>query len=299
MKLSTASGRYPATRKSCTSISGGGRPDLIAFSLSRLLILLPSMLKITGRWAYRGVENPSAPLQRDVLGRVHQVLLPAEHMRDLHQLVVDDAGEVIGGESVALDDYEILMLLRGDCHRTEDVVNDGDVLVGHLQANDHRPPGRLGRQTLLNGGHGFGADITPHPLLSPGLLAHGRQFFRRLEGIIGLAGFEELTCVVLVGRQPLALEIGSIRSADLRSFVPQQPQPTEVVENLAHRVLDVAGLVGVFNAQDERPAVLAGEQPVEQHRPRPADVQVSRRRGGEPDAQKVGGFSRHAKPRLD
>ena len=41
-----------------------------------------------------------------------------------------------------------------------------------------------------------------------------------------------------------------------------------------------AGLVGILDAQQELAAVVAGEQPVEQRRARPADMQESGRGGG-------------------
>ena len=50
---------------------------------------------------------------------------------------------------------------------------------------------------------------------------------------------------------------------------------------LARRALDV----GVLDAEDERAARAAREQPVEQRRARVADVQLPGRAGGEADAQ--------------
>ena len=40
--------------------------------------------------------------------RVVEMLLPAQHVRDAHLLVVDDHGEVIGREAVALADHEVV-----------------------------------------------------------------------------------------------------------------------------------------------------------------------------------------------
>ena len=43
--------------------------------------------------------------------------------------------------------------------------------------------------------------------------------------------------------------------------------------------------VGIFDAQDERAAVAAGEQPVEKGRSGATDVEVAGGRGREPDAR--------------
>ena len=62
------------------------------------------------------------------------------------------------------------------------------------------------------------------------------------------------------------------------------PDPAEAVEDPADGVLDVPLLVGVVDPEDELAAVVAGQQPVEQGRPHPADVQEAGRAGGESGA---------------
>ena len=79
----------------------------------------------------------------------------------------------------------------------------------------------------------------------------------------------------------LRLVIGAERAADLGAFVPVDPDPAEAVEDLADGVLDVPLLVGVVDPEDELAAVMPGQQPVEQGRPHPADVQETGRAGCE------------------
>src|SRR5438105_6602432 len=81
----------------------------------------------------------------------------------------------------------------------------------------------------------------------------------------------------------LALEIRAEISARFRPFVPLQPEPTQSVVNRARRFLGVSGAVGVFDPQNESAAGVLRMQPVEQRRPRTADVEVSRRRWSETD----------------
>jgi hypothetical protein len=69
------------------------------------------------------------------------------------------------------------------------------------------------------------------------------------------------------------------------TLVPVEPQPVERVEDLLDRLVGRALAVGVLEAQDERvPGRLAGQKPVVECRPRPADVEEARRAGSEPQA---------------
>src|SRR5206468_2996342 len=59
--------------------------------------------------------------------------------------------------------------------------------------------------------------------------------------------------------------------------VPKQPEPFQIFQKLVARLLRGARQVRVFDAEKESPLtfVMPREQPVEERRPRPADVQVS------------------------
>ncbi len=64
-----------------------------------------------------------------------------------------------------------------------------------------------------------------------------------------------------------------------RAFVPIEAEPAQAVEDDVHGFLRVARGVGVFDAQDERAAGVAGVKPVEQRGARAADVEVAGGRG--------------------
>ena len=87
--------------------------------------------------------------------------------------------------------------------------------------------------------------------------------------------------------QALGLAVRADAVLRVGPLVPVQPQPAQVVENarlgLARRALGV----GVLDAKDERPVVAVGQQPVEERRPRVADVQLTGRRGSEADSHHV------------
>ena len=63
--------------------------------------------------------------------------------------------------------------------------------------------------------------------------------------------------------EPLGLPVGTARTACFRTFVPIETQPPEIALDGRLGVLRGALDVGVFDAQHERTARAAREQPVE------------------------------------
>ena len=103
---------------------------------------------------------------------------------------------------------------------------------------------------------------------------------------------EQLVDGGLITLAALRLKVRAVRPAEpcrrRRAFVPVDAEPVEAVENRLQRLGDVALGVGVVDPQDELPAVLAGEQPVEQRRANAADVQITGRAGSEAGANTCG-----------
>ena len=83
--------------------------------------------------------------------------------------------------------------------------------------------------------------------------------------------------------QPLGLPVRPARTADVGPLVPVEAEPAQIAQDrrlgLARRALDV----GVLDAQDERAARAARQQPVEQRRARVADVELAGGAGCEAD----------------
>ena len=73
-------------------------------------------------------------------------------------------------------------------------------------------------------------------------------------------------------RERLAVALGAVGLHD-RALVPVELQPAQRVEDLLDVLRRRALAVGVLDAQHELPALVAGEQPVEQGRAGAADVQ--------------------------
>src|SRR5688572_25680931 len=77
-----------------------------------------------------------------------------------------------------------------------------------------------------------------------------------------------------------------MRAADIRPLLPPENEPAQIVEDHLLGLTGRARLIGIFNADDERAAVMTREEPVEDRRARAPDVKVACGRRGEADADR-------------
>jgi len=83
------------------------------------------------------------------------------------------------------------------------------------------------------------------------------QLLRGLEGAVGPAGLDQFLGVLLVKLEPLGLAVGGVRPPDVRPLVVVEAEPPEHRQDAFLGALDVAGPVGVLDADDEAPPVLS------------------------------------------
>jgi len=85
-----------------------------------------------------------------VLGSRWNPLVCPHHVGDLHQVVVDDVGQVIGGEAVTLEQHLVVELGVVEGHRAADRVNPlGSPLGDALAQHRRHAPGALAGDLLL------------------------------------------------------------------------------------------------------------------------------------------------------
>ena len=78
-------------------------------------------------------------IQTIVLRRGCKVFIPAHNMCDLHQMIVDHIGKVIGRESVRLDQDHIVQLIIRNCNISVNLVMEcGRSLSRDIQADHPR-----------------------------------------------------------------------------------------------------------------------------------------------------------------
>ena len=82
-----------------------------------------------------GTGKAEGGLQEDVLGGVAQVFLCTEHVGNAHRGIIDDDGEVVGGEAVGFANDEVLGLSRGDGDVAADFIVESDGFVRDFEAD--------------------------------------------------------------------------------------------------------------------------------------------------------------------
>ena len=205
---------------------------------------------------------------QQLLGRVGEVVLAAHHVRDAGVQVVDRDREVVEHRAVRARDHGVVEMQVLEAGLAADqVVHDRRALLGDAQA--HRsarlriaPEAALGSVAALVGLHVLGGGVA----------------------VVGVARVQQRLERLLVAAAALALKD--------RPLVPVELQPAQGIDDLGDVLGARAVAIGVLDAQHELSSLVAREQPVEQCRPRPADVQRAGRRGGEAHPHRVRPFMR-------
>src|SRR3954468_275924 len=197
-------------------------------------------------------------------------------MRDPHQGIVNDHRVVVGGDAVGSDEHWITDDLRREPNlAANDVVEDDIATFGHPEAHDGflavvDSPSRVVLRDVA-----AAANVLRWPSFLERGLAIGFELLGRAETVIRPARCHQLDHVGAIDVQALRLVIRAMIAAGLDALVPRQAQPPKVGENRVGRLARRALEVRVLDAEDERPAVAAGEQPVEQRRAGVADVELA------------------------
>ena len=168
-------------------------------------------------------------VELEVPGPAREPLLPADHVRDLHVVVVHEHGEVVGGEAVGLHDDEVVLegVLEGDV-ATDEVGEGGDTGAVHAEAQDRGLPagalvgflgGNLPAATIVAGGEAV--------LLL--VLAQLRESFRGAEAAVGTSPNAQLGGGSVVLLEPFRLDVGAVGTADIGTSshsMPSQRRPS-------------------------------------------------------------------------
>ena len=243
----------------------GGEPRLHRLARRPVLVALRH-LRAVGVEDHRqvgvdGLAIAERALECCVARRVVEVLLAAQHVRDAHQLVVDDHGEVIGGEAVALADHVVVEVLLAELDRAEHAVHHRHGLVGHAKAHDvllARHPRERGRAVEVRG-----AAIAEVALLGARGGAQRLELVRGLERGIGEVARDQRVDRRRIVVEPLGLaprphaaRVAAER-AERGPLVPGDAEPGEILEDPARGLVGGARLVGVLDPQQEAAAASA------------------------------------------
>ncbi len=229
--------------------------------------------------------RPERLVDQQLLGRVRDVIVAADHVGDAHVHVVGHHAQVIGGLAVRAEQHEVFELRGVEADLAVHGVGERDgALVGHAEADGAWRAGRFtasylfGRQLERGVRAGVGRRLAAF-----GGVAQRARLLGRAVVEVGVAAAHELLGNLAVTVVPLRLEVRSVGPAHIRPFVPGQPEPAEPVEDARHHLVRGALGVGVLDPQDERAAMPTREQPIEQRGTRAAHVQVAGGGWGETD----------------
>ena len=199
-------------------------------------------------------------------------------MGDMHQIVIDDDGVVVGGDAVALDDDEIADPVGIEFHIAPHHVVDDDLFVRrHAQADRRFASLGLILLPLLFGQIAAFPAVARHLAGFQLSLALRLQLFRSAVAVIRLALRQESVRVFLIDTEAFHLMVRPVRTAHIDAFVPGDPEPLQ-------RGLDIfLGFrrgtfpVGILDPQYELAPHFPGKEPVEQGGPGAADMEWSSR----------------------
>ncbi len=196
------------------------------------------------------------------------MVVAADHVGDVHVMVVDHDGKIISRGAVAAQDHEVVEILVGKDDTPLDAVFDHRLaLARRLEADRRRNAGR--RLAMI--------PVTPSAViagsatLGAGALAHGGELLRARVAAIGLPFGKQLLRHLAVAFRARHLIEGLA--------VPLEVEPAQAVENGEDRSFRGARLVGVLDAQQHLAALGACVEPIEEGSPGAADMQIARGRG--------------------
>ena len=195
-------------------------------------------------------------------------------MGDLHEMVVDDVGEIVGGHAIALQEHLVLQFLVGDGDVAMEHVEEGRLPVqGHFLADD------IGIPVFHVTVDFFPAQVAASTVITAVSFA-GFLFFRVAEAAVGMAFLHEFLGVFPIEIHALALDIGAVLPSDVRAFVRDDMCQFQGALDEVHCIRYVAGAIGVLNAKDEVPFFCFGKEIGIESRVKIPDVHISRRARG-------------------
>ena len=196
-------------------------------------------------------------------------------MRNLHQVIVDDVGQVVGRQRIGRF-VEHLVVQRRSVYRhvaANQVVHPHLLVFGHFET-DHPLVARgdaafdlFVRQGQRRGQPGAHFVIVRERFAGCfGFRADRVQFVGRVESVISVARSDQLQGVFQVDLFALALAVRGVRASLVDAFVDRDAAPFERLHDIALRSRYESVRIGVFDAKDKVAAVLAREKVVVQRR---------------------------------
>ena len=162
--------------------------------------------------------------------RVRDVILAADHMRHLHQRIVDDDGEVVGRHAVGADDHRIADDVGVEADVAADDVGEHDVAIAPgpgsgspaaRRRRSARSPARARAAGRCRRRARGGRRRAPPGARPRAAAVEQKQWYAAI-------GAEQLLRVRLIQVQALGLAVRAVRAADVRPLVPVEAEPPQI-----------------------------------------------------------------------
>jgi hypothetical protein len=227
---------------------------------------------------------PERVEEQHVLRRVRDVIVAPDDVRDRHVDVVGDDRQVVGGLAIRSQDDEVLDIDVLEGYRTVDEIRERRPAVRDLEAHRARRTRFVEAGDIRRRQGTAGAIVDPPAARCFGGSPLRLDLFLGAVAVVRTAVAYKLCGKDAVPVEALRLEVRAVRSADVGALIPIEPEPAQPVDDARHHLPGRALRIGIFDAQDEGPAVAPREQRVEERRSGAAHVEVASWRRGETDA---------------
>ena len=111
-----------------------------------------------------------------------------------------------------------------------------------------------------------------------------------------MAFIQQPVAMLGIDRAAFRLAIGAMRAADIRAFIPAEPQPAQRIEDLHLGFGGRAHLIGILDPQQKLAAMLLGKAIVDQRDIGSADMRITGGRGRNAGADGFAEFQSYAAP---
>ena len=242
--------------------------------------------------AGHGVGPAKGLIQKIMQRKGRQPFLSADNFGDLHQVVVHDVGQVVGGQFIGpFPQHFVVQGVGVHFHvAADEVVHLDDAVFRHLEANG--PVRGLFQQALdfgLGQSEGIAQFLAGGGVVHEGValgLGGGAALIEvvcAVKGVIGPAGGHQLLGILPIDGAALALAVRRVRmlltgyfhhlAVLVYAFVGNDPAPAQGFDDVGFGPRHKTVGVGVLDADDEISAFLLGIQVVIQCRTHTAHMQ--------------------------
>ena len=199
-----------------------------AMPLAQALLVRPEDERNVGERRDRLSERL---IQENLLRRVRDVIVAANHVRDAHVDVVGHDREVIRRLTIRPQHHEILDVGVVEANRPVHQIVERRLALGNEETNGARRAGRFELRDVVR--TQIAARAVVHPAAAGSLrgLTLGLHGLGRAVAEVGAAFGDEAVGHRAVPVEALRLVVGLVRTADVRPFIPVHPQPAQAVDD--------------------------------------------------------------------